>query len=79
MPRFFLHQRSATHSIHDPEGSELPDIVAAREEAIDSARELMSEAMLDGFAPDYSWQFEITNESGIVLAIVPFKSALRAK
>nr|WP_321182289.1 hypothetical protein [Methylobacterium sp. Leaf122] len=38
MPRFFFHIRDGATLIEDPDGSELPDLAAAREEAAQGAR-----------------------------------------
>jgi len=37
MPRFFFHIRDGATLIEDPDGSELPDLAAAREEAAPAA------------------------------------------
>jgi hypothetical protein len=78
MPRFFFHHRTKEKYIKDPEGQDLPTLEDARLEAIESARELMSEEVLNGSPPDGS-QFDISDEQGNVLAIVPFQSALQHK
>jgi hypothetical protein len=78
MPHYFLHQRTETGLIPDEEGQGYPNLETAKEDAIDAARELMSEKVLEGIAPNGS-QFEITDEAGTIVAIVPFKSALRDK
>jgi len=46
MPRFFLHIDNGTQRIEDEEGSELPNVEAAREEALGSARQLWAAAIL---------------------------------
>jgi hypothetical protein len=46
MPRFFLHIDDGTQRIEDEEGSELPDLAAAREEALVAARQLWAAAIL---------------------------------
>jgi hypothetical protein len=48
MPMFYFNVISASGSILDFEGTELPDIEAARVEAIEDARALMSTAVLEG-------------------------------
>jgi hypothetical protein len=76
MPRYFFHRRSASNYVEDLEGEELANIDDARDEAVMAAREIMSEEVLNGIAPDGS-QFEIADDSGIVLAIIKFQSALK--
>ena len=46
MPLFFLHIDDGTQRIEDEEGSELPSVEAAREEALGSARQLWAAAIL---------------------------------
>jgi hypothetical protein len=72
MPLFFFHLRQGTKLIRDPEGVCLPDITSARAEAIQSARELMSENISRSARTSLEWQFEITNDAGETVAIVPF-------
>ena len=59
----------------DPDGSELPDLAAAWAEAITAARHLWVEAIVAGRdLPDE--QFEIVDEGGSTLMLVPFREAL---
>jgi len=48
MTRYFLHLLDGDDVICDPEGSDLPSIAAAREQALLSARELLAEAIKRG-------------------------------
>lgn len=48
MTRYFLHLVDGDDVICDPEGSELPSIAAAREQALLSAREILAEAIKIG-------------------------------
>ena len=48
MPRFFLHIDDGTQRIEDEEGSDLPDLAAARNEALHAARQLWAAAIRDG-------------------------------
>ncbi|MGO7564842.1 hypothetical protein ACC754_36425 [Rhizobium johnstonii] len=58
------------------EGTELPSLENARQEAIEDARTLMSDAILLG--QDISSRgVEIRNEMGEVLLKVPFKDAIK--
>ncbi len=45
MARYFLHLVDGDDVICDPEGSDLPSIDAAREQALLSAREILAEAI----------------------------------
>jgi hypothetical protein len=75
MPLFYFHLRDGNKVIRDPEGVRLPDIASAHAEALQSARELMSQSNTGRarFGPEQ--QFEITNEAGETVAIVPFREA----
>jgi hypothetical protein len=75
MPRFFFHIRDGDELIEDPDGSVLPDLEAARVEAIEGARAIVAAKVLAGKLID-GQKFEITDESGNTLDLIPFKSAL---
>lgn len=76
MARFFFNVISASGPIPDTEGTELPGLEAAREEALKDARTLMSHAILDG--KDISGRhIEIRNEIGDLLLVVDFADAFR--
>lgn len=75
MPRFFFHIRDGDELIEDPDGSVLRDLEAARAEAIAGARAVLAAKVLAGQVID-GQKFEITDESGNVLELIPFRSAL---
>jgi len=60
----------------DPEGTELPSVMLAREEAILAAREILAGKMKRGELVD-GQQFEIYDSWGNKLITVPFRLALR--
>jgi hypothetical protein len=64
--RYHFHIRDADGLIADDEGSELPDLAAAREEAQASARDLVIEELKQG-ALVQERQIEITAPDGTVL------------
>ena len=66
MPRYFFHVRDADDYSPDVEGQELPDLPAARREAISANREILGEKLLHGGALD-ARQIQIADESGDVL------------
>ncbi len=75
MPCFFLHQRRDGTLIEDPDGSRVPNLGAARQEALAAARDLWADAILNGEdLTDH--QFVITDERGAHVLIVPFIDAL---
>jgi len=50
MRRFYFRLRAGDELVPDEEGIDLPDLSAARREAIEAARELLAEAIKDGRA-----------------------------
>lgn len=75
MPKYYFHVLTSEGRVIDPEGSELDDMEAAYRSAIEDARALMSEAILEG-KDISSRKIEICDAQGIPLQIVPFRSAL---
>lgn len=73
MPCFFFHVRDETGLKRDPEGVELPDVEAARKEALARACKIWSKRPPDSAHNDDT--FEISNETGEVVARVAFSEA----
>lgn len=78
MPRFFLHIDDGTQRIEDEEGSDLPDLAAAREEALGAARQLWAAAILAG-QDIAARRFVITDGDGNVMDTVDMDGALPEK
>ena len=78
MPHFYLHLRKGENFLRDPEGGEFIDIEAARQEAIQVARELVSEDIKFGREID-DGRFEIADEHGKTLLMVSLRDAVRMK
>ena len=76
MPRYYFHIRSSTGLICDPDGSDLPDLAAARSEAELAARELLAALLKDGAVVD-GQVFEISDGDGRVLERLPLRKVLR--
>ncbi|MGT2479950.1 DUF6894 family protein [Methylobacterium oryzae CBMB20] len=76
MPRFFLHIRDGNWLVEDLDGSDLPDLDAARTEAERSARSLLEIQRVDG-AVLAGQSFEIADAAGDVLAVVPLRDVLQ--
>jgi hypothetical protein len=72
LPRFFLHIGELDT---DPEGSELPDLNAARREAMLGAREMLAEWILHG-KEDIATRIIITDAHSKVLAVVQIRDLL---
>ena len=76
MARYFFHVRSGDNVVsRDQEGQELPDLEAARAEAVNSNREMLGERLLHGgnLGPR---QIEIADESGKLLATISAEEVL---
>jgi hypothetical protein len=76
--RYYFNLRTPSGIVQDVEGSELPSLDEAREEAIKDARLLMSDAVRQG--RDISGRsVEICNEAGDVLIVVAFREAISSR
>jgi hypothetical protein len=75
MPRYFFHVHDGS-STRDNEGTELPDIFAAQEEAILLSGELLRE-MGGKFWNGEEWSLEVTDEAGRILFILRFSAEER--
>lgn len=78
MPKYYFHMREHDALVEDPDGADLPDIAAAREEALRAAREMVVEMVARGEIID-GQQFVICDDTGKHLDVVPFTSALRLR
>lgn len=74
MSRYFFHIEDGEEQIKDLEGIELEGLDAVRDEALQSARELMSEGILNGRQSD-GRRFVVTDEGGVIVAEIPFAEA----
>lgn len=77
MPRYYFHLRRADHLEEDREGADLPNRGAVREEAIRRARNCL-EGEEDN-ADCAKWAFEIVDESGGDVMVMPFLEVMAAK
>ncbi|MDX3899174.1 MAG: hypothetical protein QHC40_01435 [Sphingobium sp.] len=75
MARFYLHLHNRTGLVPDEEGTELPDLDAARQIAVDAIRDLISEEARSGLI-DLRGYIEIAEESGKAAVRIAFSSAV---
>ena len=75
MARFFLNVREGGELIYDTEGGEYPSVAEATAEAILSAREIMANNIRTGRKPSDS-RFEIGNDLGQIVLVMPFEEAI---
>jgi plasmid stability protein len=75
MARFYFLLQEADKLYTDPEGADLPDVSAARQEAVLAARDILSNAIKTGRAkvPE---AFVIADEAGRKLDVVPLAAVL---
>jgi hypothetical protein len=76
MPRFHMNIRKGDEFLEDWEGEEFPSLSEARTEAVRSARELMAARMAAGKMPDGHARFEIADDSGKTVLVMPFEEAV---
>jgi hypothetical protein len=75
MGRFFFHIRMSDQVISDQEGLDLPDVAAARLEALAAARYILADAIRSG-SDNIPEAFLIADGEGRELETVPLSVAL---
>ncbi|MCT8971050.1 DUF6894 family protein [Microbaculum marinisediminis] len=73
MPRYFFHIRDDGLLVTDVEGVELPDIPDLEERLLKVAREVLAEEEWKAELTD-GRSFEIVNEEGRTILVVPFRN-----
>lgn len=74
MPLYFFHLRHQFEEIIDPEGQDLGGIDAARNLALDAARDTLSADMKKGII-DLRFRIDVEDEQGTLLHSIAFKDA----
>jgi hypothetical protein len=77
MPKFFFHILKRSGLINDPEGIDLPDLDAAKEEARHGIRQMVSVNVADGEETEIV-SIEIWDEQHNDLATVTLAAAISA-
>jgi hypothetical protein len=75
MSKFFLHQVFASHRVPDPDGYQFENLNEARIEALAAAQEITSNSLRSGKGL-VAIDFEIADEAGNILAVIPFQRVL---
>ncbi|HXS08304.1 MAG TPA: hypothetical protein VN723_16045 [Rhizomicrobium sp.] len=76
MPKYYFHVLDQDGDIsRDEEGQDLPDLEAARREAINANREMLGERLLHGGSLNHR-QIEIADESGKTLLKIDARDIL---
>jgi hypothetical protein len=78
VPRYFMNLRCRGRLFADEERDALPDAAAARAYALETARDLISNGRLDSIRNWYDCDFEITDEAGRLVIMVPFAETVGA-
>jgi hypothetical protein len=73
---YFIHVVTDQERIIDPEGAAFPDLHAAKEEAAQSARDLMAEELRCGRPMPVGWRVQIADTSGTIVHAIPFMTLL---
>ena len=76
MPHYFLHIRDGDERLDDPEGGDFDNLAGAKDEALQGARELISECVRVGSPMRLHRVFEIADPEGRIFATVPFADAI---
>lgn len=75
MPRYYFHIRDARGISRDDEGTDLPDLEAARQEAKASARDLIADAMKSR-KEVADLMLDIVDEAGVPVETLPVRDLL---
>jgi hypothetical protein len=74
MPRYYFPVRVDGLFESDPEGTEFPDVAAARSDAISACGEMLRD--LNGrFAAGSQWEMDVTDEAGRALLTFRFSES----
>ena len=79
MPRYFFsirHRSGPAGLVVNPEGDDLPGIIAAREHVLSHARDIIARAHTDIVRDWMACSFEITDEAGQRVLTMPFSDII---
>ena len=76
MPHYHFHLHNRIGFVPDQEGLELPDLQAAREQALRSIRSIVSADVLDGLI-DLNGGIEVMDGGPEPIAVIPFADAFQ--
>jgi hypothetical protein len=75
MPHYYFHVREGSEFSKDTEGQDLPNVEAARKEAISASREMLGEKLLHGGSLNHR-TIEIADETGHVVDVISSNDVL---
>ncbi|NLS06393.1 hypothetical protein HGP14_24090 [Rhizobium sp. P32RR-XVIII] len=76
MARYFFHIREDDQIEEDLEGIDLPNLAAVQEEALQAAREIVAELVVQGEQIGKK-RFEIVDENGDIIAVYPISAVVK--
>ena len=76
LPRYFMNVRYRDRLFVDEEGDELASEHAVHGHALDTARDLIAHAWMDSIRNWFDCSFEVTDEAGQVVLVMPFGETL---
>lgn len=78
MPRYFFDLHNDTDALDD-EGKELPDVAAARENALAEVREMIVASVTDCGHIDLRHHIDVRDESGAIVSVLHFEDAVTVR
>jgi hypothetical protein len=78
MPRFFFHLHNTVH-VPDDEGTDFPSLEDARIKAVEAARGVMAEDIVEAGHITLSHRITIANAAGDELLELPFRLCLEVR
>jgi hypothetical protein len=76
--RYFIHIVTDAERVIDPGGAEFLHFGSARDEACQSARDLMAEELRSGRPVPLGWRIQVADEDGSILFASPFPRLMLA-
>ncbi len=79
MARYYFnvrHKPGREGLARDPDGDEIADVALVRGRAVEMASDLITRTRLDSIPNWFDCSFEIADEQGCAIMIVPFGSAI---
>lgn len=77
MPRYYLHVHDDLGAL-DEEGSDFPDLEAARAAALDGARDLVCDQIRNGYL-NLDYHIEVASQEGQTLLKIRYRDALELR
>ncbi len=78
MPKFTFNILDHKAYLPDPQGTDLPDVVAARRQAVQSAREILVDGAARG-DDRTGWTVVVMDEADRTVLTLPFREALASE